>query len=144
MSLLCHLKFPYCFQNWLVVFHWSPSNSKSFQVSGTFFSIQTHLKNTLTEWLRFVHASYIHFFECIKQNWYGHHHYYDFYYYYHAFKIFHISVSWWSFTGVWVTASLLKSPGLFSVFWPFSIILSFGWSPLVPQLQSPPGPLLIL
>ena len=24
--------------------------------------------------------------------------------------VFHISVSWWSFTGVWVTASLLKTP----------------------------------
>ena len=42
------------------------------------------------------------------------------------------------FIGVWVTASLLKSPGLFSVFWPFSIVLSFGWSPLVRQLPSPP------
>ena len=31
-------------------------------------------------------------------------------------RIFHISVSWWSFTGDWVTASRLKSPGLFSVF----------------------------
>ena len=30
--------------------------------------------------------------------------------------VFHISVSWWFFTGVWVIASLLKSPGLFSVF----------------------------
>ena len=40
------------------------------------------------------------------------------------------------FTGVWVTASLLSSSGLFSVFWPFSIILSFGWSPLVRQLPS--------
>ena len=28
--------------------------------------------------------------------------------------------SWWSFTGVWVTASVLKYPGFFSVFWPFS------------------------
>ena len=28
-------------------------------------------------------------------------------------RLFHISVSWWSFTGDWVTASLLKSPGLF-------------------------------
>ena len=27
-------------------------------------------------------------------------------------RVFHISVSWWFFTGVWVTASLLKSPGL--------------------------------
>ena len=36
---------------------------------------------------------------------------------------FHISISWWSFTRVWVTASNQKSPGLFSVFWPFSIII---------------------
>ena len=40
-------------------------------------------------------------------------------------RVFHISVSWWSFTGDWVTTNLLKSPGLFSVFWPFSIMLFF-------------------
>ena len=40
--------------------------------------------------------------------------------------------------------SLLNSPGLFSVFWPFSIMLSFGWSPLVLHLPSPPVPLIIL
>ena len=40
----------------------------------------------------------------------------------YSLEIFHIRVSWWSFTGVWVTASLLKSPGLFSVFWLFSIM----------------------
>ena len=40
-----------------------------------------------------------------------------FYNNYHI-RVFH-SFSWWSFTGVWVTASLLKSPGLFSGFWPF-------------------------
>ena len=38
-------------------------------------------------------------------------------------RVFHISISWWFFTGVWVTASLLKSPGLVSVFWPISIML---------------------
>ena len=27
----------------------------------------------------------------------------------HSFRVFHISVSWWSFTGVWVTASLQDS-----------------------------------
>ena len=62
----------------------------------------------------------------------------------YSFKVFHISVSWWLFTGVWVTASLLKSPGLFSVFWPSSIMMSFGWFPLVCQLPNPPGPLIIL
>ena len=35
------------------------------------------------------------------------------------FYSFHISVSWWFFTGVWVRASLLMSPGLISGFWPF-------------------------
>ena len=30
-----------------------------------------------------------------------------------SLRIFHIRVIWWSFTEVWVTASLLKSPGLF-------------------------------
>ena len=27
----------------------------------------------------------------------------------YSFRVFHISVSWWSFTGVWVTASLQDS-----------------------------------
>ena len=44
----------------------------------------------------------------------------------YSFRVFHISVSWWFFTGVWVTASLLKSPGLVSGFWPFLAMLSFG------------------
>ena len=70
--------------------------------------------------------------------------YYYYYYYYLLIRVFHISITWWSFTGDWVTTSLLKSPGLFSVFWPFSIMLLFGWSPLGRQLQNPPGPLIIL
>ena len=44
----------------------------------------------------------------------------------YSFRVFHISVNWWFFTGVWVTASLLKSPGLVSGFWPFLVMLSFG------------------
>ena len=55
-----------------------------------------------------------------------------------------ISVRWWFFTGVWVTASLFKSPGLSSVLLPSSIMLSFGCFPLVCQLPNPPGPLIIL
>ena len=43
----------------------------------------------------------------------------------YSFRVFYISVSWGFFTGVWVTASLLKSPGLFLVFCPFSVMLSF-------------------
>ena len=31
-------------------------------------------------------------------------------------RVFHISVSWWFFIGFWVTASLLKLPGHFSVY----------------------------
>ena len=58
----------------------------------------------------------------------------------YSLRVFHISVSWWSFTGVWVKANLLQSPELFSIFWPFLIMVSFGWSPLVRQLPSPPGP----
>ena len=49
----------------------------------------------------------------------------------YIFRVFHISVSWWFFTGFWATASLLNSPGLFSVFWLSSIMLSFGGSLLV-------------
>ena len=41
---------------------------------------------------------------------------------YHLFiRVFHTSVSW-SYTEDWVTANFLKSPGLFSVSWPFSIM----------------------
>ena len=62
----------------------------------------------------------------------------------YSFRVFHISVSWWSFTKIWVRASLLKSPGLISGFWPFPVILSFEWFPLGRQLPSPPGYLEIL
>ena len=41
--------------------------------------------------------------------------------------IFHTSVNRWSFTGVWVTTNL-RSPGLVSLFWPFSTMLEFRWS----------------
>ena len=51
------------------------------------------------------------------------HSYYYYHYYYYSGQLFHTSVSWWSFTGVWVTASLLKYPGLFSVFWLILVIL---------------------
>ena len=44
-------------------------------------------------------------------------HYYYYYYYccccFTLFGVFHTSVSWWFSTGVWVTISLHKSPGLF-------------------------------
>ena len=56
-------------------------------------------------------------------------------------RVSHTNVSWWSFTGDWVTTSLLKSPGLFSVFWPSSIMLLFGCPPLGRQLPNPPDSL---
>ena len=61
----------------------------------------------------------------------------------YSLRNFHISVSR-LFCGVWVIASHLKSPGLFSVFWPFSIMLQFGWSPHVLLFPSPPIPFIIL
>ena len=41
----------------------------------------------------------------------------------YSFRVFCIIASWWFSTEVWVIASLLKSPGLFSVFWLFSTML---------------------
>ena len=61
--------------------------------------------------------------------------------YYYSLQAFHTSVNWLSFTGVWVTASLLKSPGLSSVFWTILTLLS-GWSLLVIRFLSLLGPLL--
>ena len=58
--------------------------------------------------------------------------------------VFHPIVNWWSSARVWVTASLLKSPGLFSVFWPILIMLLFGWSLLVFLFPIPPASLPIL
>ena len=53
------------------------------------------------------------------------------YYCCYSLRVFHITVSWCSFTGVWATASTLKSPGLFSVFWSISVMQLFGWFSLI-------------
>ena len=58
--------------------------------------------------------------------------------------VFRASVSWWVLTGVWMTASLLKSPGLFSVFWSILIMLLFEWFPHVFLFPGPPIPIPIL
>ena len=66
---------------------------------------------------------------------------------YHHFtllRIFHTCISWSFPTEVRVTASLLKSPGLFSVWRPILIIPSFGCSPLVLFYPYPPVSLSIL
>ena len=59
-------------------------------------------------------------------------------------RVFLTSISQWFPTEVWVTASLLKSPGLFSVFCPIFTMLLFGWSPLILLFPSHPVPVLIL
>ena len=51
---------------------------------------------------------------------------------------------WWFSDGIRAKACLLMSPGLFSVIWPISTMVSFGWSPLVLLFPSPLVPLMIL
>ena len=53
-------------------------------------------------------------------------------------EFFTSALAWRSFTWVWVT-TLVKFPGLFSVFGPISIMQWFEWSPLV-QLFPAPSP----
>ena len=53
--------------------------------------------------------------------------------------VFHSSVSWWSFTEIWVTAKLLKCPGLFSVSRPIVTIDGLDSSADFPFFQSPPA-----
>ena len=43
-------------------------------------------------------------------------------------RVFHTIVSWWTFTGVLVTANQLKFPGFFFVFQLTSTVLRSGWS----------------
>ena len=69
---------------------------------------------------------------------------YYYYYYFTPLRVFHTNVSWWFFTGVWVTASFLKSLGLFSVFWPILIMLESWWFLLVFLYPSLPVLLSIL
>ena len=86
-------------QRWLMVFHWSLSDSKFPQVSRTILSILAVLNNAVI-WMVSTRPSTSQIIIIIII---------------YPFRVFHISVSWWFFAGVWVTASLLKSPGLFSV-----------------------------
>ena len=37
-------------------------------------------------------------------------------------RVFHSSIIWWILTEIWVTASLLKSPWLFSIFYPILML----------------------
>ena len=47
---------------------------------------------------------------------------------FYSLWVFHTSVSCWSFEEIWMIANLLRSPGLFLVFWLISSILLSGWS----------------
>ena len=100
-----------------MVFHWSLSDSKSPQVSRIRLRILAVLSNAVI-WIVSSRPPT--------------------YYYYYTLSGFHTSDSWWSFTGVWLTASLLKFTGLFLVFGP---ILIWLWSPLVIWFLSLPVPL---
>ena len=111
-----------------MVFHWSLSDSKSPQVSRTLLSILAVLSNAVI-WIVSTRPP------TSKSSR-------AYYYYYYYLRVFFFC---FFFTSVlsdglslefWVKASLLKSPGLFSVFWPFSTMLLFGWSPYVLQLPS--------
>ena len=70
----------------------------------------------------------------------------DYYYYIYSFtplRVFHTSVSWCFLNVVFATASLFKSPLLFSVFWPILKMELFGWSSRVLLFPSPPSLLTI-
>ena len=60
------------------------------------------------------------------------------------FRVCHIDVCRWFLTGVWVTANLLKSPELFSVFQPISVMLLSGCCPFInPLVTVPSAPITI-
>ena len=65
-------------------------------------------------------------------------------YYYHTPLIVFNTISWCFFSGSWLTASLLKSPRLFSVSWPILIMQSSGWSLFVNLFSSLQVPLPML
>ena len=67
-----------------------------------------------------------------------------FYIIFTALSVFHTNVSWWLLTVLWVRGSLLKTPGLFSVFWPTLVMVLSGWSLLVLVFPRFPVPLPIL
>ena len=60
------------------------------------------------------------------------------------FFFFFFLLSGWFSPGIWVTASLIKSPRLFSVFWPISTILLFELTQLVFLFPNHPVPVPIL
>ena len=73
--------------------------------------------------------------------------YYYYNYYFTLLRVFHTSVSWWFFTRIWVTTSLLKSPLLFladvnnAVVWMIStrLFISKSSSPCTNRLVTVPS-----
>ena len=126
-------------QRWLMVSHWSLSDSNNPRVSRTLLRILTDLNIVIVGWsslvLLFLNSSIpvLILGDCIDapikigsqslpcsiifEN----------YYYYYYFTPCE------SFTGVWIIASVFRCPGLFSVFWQISTILQtvFLWFPFV-------------
>ena len=117
----------------MMIFHWSLTDSKSPQVFRILFSILVDYNNAVVLMVSFRFSisnsssfSYQAFGDCYKHT----------NYYFTLSRVFHTSISWWSFTRVWETASFLKSAGLFSVFWPILTVRSSGCSQLVPQFPT--------
>ena len=52
-------------------------------------------------------------------------------------RVFHTCLSWWFYTGVWVTASLFKSHGLFSVDLNNTVVWMVSTCPLISKSSSP-------
>ena len=128
--------YPLLYQSWYESNWYHRSLDHIYNSSNCFWFCQRHVRYCVYTIIVLI-ADFIHFSFIFIFRW-------RFVNYYYSLRVFHVSVSWWFFTGVWVTVSLPKYPGLFSVFWPFSTMLSFGWSPLVCQLPSPPVSLVIL
>ena len=59
-------------------------------------------------------------------------------------RAFHANVRWWFLSGVSVTASFHKCPGILSVFWSIVIMLKYWWSLLVLLFSSLPVPSVVI
>ena len=122
-------------QRKLMVFHWRLSDSKSPQVSRTLLSILAVFNNTVV-WmvstrpptskssrpcdkpLVTVPKAPISIGIIVTFMFHSFYLYYYFLFFKSSLQVFHSCIRWWSFSGVCVIANLLRSPGLFSVFWP--------------------------
>ena len=149
LPLLFYFLCVFSHQCWLMVFHYNLSDSKSLQVFRTLFSILSDLSNTVlwivvrfptftVTYLSIWGSFQVHQSQLVSPSpscsptflvlWRGPSTCFSFCFLtitiiFYSLRVFHIRFSGLSFIGVWVTTSLLKTPGLFSAFWPFSIML---------------------